>query len=162
MKRRAASLVLGLALASSISCRSAGDDRWAFRLTEWCLEELDEAAEHPPKTPKEKGFCGDADDLPLVGIVLLWPVRTLTYRAVVAVRPEEGRLAIELERDGTASAVLAELEEIGARVDNVELEDGADGRSLLIAVRYRSHGQAHEAADRLAGLGGVRSLQWVP
>ena len=76
MKRAAASLVLvlGLALASSTSCRSAGDDRWAFRLTEYCLDELDEAAEQPPKTPKEKGFCGDADDLPLVGIVILWPV----------------------------------------------------------------------------------------
>lgn len=74
MKRRAVSLVLGLALASSISCRSTGDDRWAFRLTEWCLEELDEAAEQPPKPRHSTPYRGDADEVVLVGIVLLWPV----------------------------------------------------------------------------------------
>ena len=34
-------------------------------------------------------------------------------------------------------------------------------RSLLIGVHYRTRQQAREATDRIAGLSGVRRLQWV-
>jgi putative Mg2+ transporter-C (MgtC) family protein len=98
------------------------------------------------------------------GLVLLflWPVRIVAYRLLVLVRPEEGRLAVELEEGGSAAPVLEELERLRAEVDNLEFHDLPDGRSLVIAVRYRTKGQSHEATDRIAGLSGVRRLQWVP
>jgi putative Mg2+ transporter-C (MgtC) family protein len=98
------------------------------------------------------------------GLVLLflWPVRIVAYRLLVLVRPEEGRLAVELDEGGSAAPVLEELERLHAEVDNLEFHDLPDGRSLVIAVRYRSRGQSHEATDRIAGLSGVRRLQWVP
>jgi putative Mg2+ transporter-C (MgtC) family protein len=98
------------------------------------------------------------------GLVLLflWPVRIVAYRLLVLVRPEEGRLAVELEEGGSAAPVLEELERLHAEVDNLEFHDLPDGRSLLIAVRYRTRGQSHQATDRIAGLSGVRRLQWVP
>ena len=95
-------------------------------------------------------------------LVFLWPVRIVAYRLLVLVRPEEGRLAVELDEGGSAAPVLEELERLHAEVDNLEFHDLPDGRSLVIAVRYRSRGQSHEATDRIAGLSGVRRLQWVP
>jgi hypothetical protein len=80
----------------------------------------------------------------------------------VRVRPEEGRLEVELERGMSASRVLAALEELGAEVESLELEEHAEGRSMLVALRYGSRAQAGDAADRIAGLSGVRRLQWVP
>jgi putative Mg2+ transporter-C (MgtC) family protein len=98
------------------------------------------------------------------GLVLLflWPVRIFAYRLLVMVRPEEGRLAVELEEGGSAAPVLEELERLHAEVDNLEIHDLPDGRSLLIAVRYRTSRQSQEATDRIAGLSGVRRLRWVP
>ncbi len=97
------------------------------------------------------------------GLVLLflWPVRIFAYRLLVRFRPEEGRLAVELERGGSAAPVLEELERLDADVDAVEFHDLPDGRSLLIGVRYRTSKQAQEATDRIAGLSDVRRLQWV-
>jgi putative Mg2+ transporter-C (MgtC) family protein len=95
-------------------------------------------------------------------LVLLWPLRTLAYRLFVQVRPEEGRLEVELERGASASGVLRTLEDLGAIVDAIELHDHAEGRSLLVALRYRSRAHARDGADRIAGLAGVRGLQWVP
>ena len=95
-------------------------------------------------------------------LLFLWPVRIVAYRLLVLVRPEEGRLAVELDEGGSAAPVLEELERLHAEVDNLEFHDLPDGRSLVIAVRYRTKGQSHEATDRIAGLSGVRRLQWVP
>jgi len=95
-------------------------------------------------------------------VVFLWPLRSVAHRAFVRVRPEEGRLEVDLERGGTATPVLEELERLDAEVENLEFQDREDGRSLLIGVRYRSRQQSHEATDRIAGLPGVRRLQWVP
>jgi putative Mg2+ transporter-C (MgtC) family protein len=95
-------------------------------------------------------------------LLLLWPLRRFAYGLFVRVRPEEGRLEVELERGMSASRVLAALEELGAEVESLELEEHAEGRSMLVALRYGSRAQAGDAADRIAGLSGVRRLQWVP
>jgi putative Mg2+ transporter-C (MgtC) family protein len=95
-------------------------------------------------------------------VFLLWPLRTVAYRLFVLVRPEEGRLEVELQQGGSAVPVLEELERLEAEIQNLEFQDQPDGRSLLIAVRYRSRRQSHEATERIAGLSGVRRLQWVP
>jgi putative Mg2+ transporter-C (MgtC) family protein len=94
-------------------------------------------------------------------LFFLWPVRIVAYRLLLLVRPEEGRLAVELEEGGSAVPVLEALEGLDADVANVEFHDLPDGRSLLINVRYRSRKHSHEATDRIAGLAGVRRLQWV-
>jgi putative Mg2+ transporter-C (MgtC) family protein len=95
-------------------------------------------------------------------LVLLWPLRTLAHRLLVLVRPEEGRLAVDLEQGVSTSTVLAVLEDLGARVDSLELHETPEGRSVLLDLQYRSSAQAHEAADRIGGLAGVRRLQWMP
>jgi putative Mg2+ transporter-C (MgtC) family protein len=95
-------------------------------------------------------------------LLLLWPVRSMAHRLVTRVRPEEGRLEVQLDEGSQAAPVLAELEELGAEVDSLEFEKHPEGRSLLLAVRYRSSEQAHVAADRIARLAGVRRLQWIP
>jgi putative Mg2+ transporter-C (MgtC) family protein len=98
------------------------------------------------------------------GLVLLflWPLRAVAYRGLVRMRPEEGRLAVDLEQGASAVPVLTVLEELAADVDNVEFEGSPDQRSLSIAVRFPSREQAHEASDRIAALASVRRLQWIP
>jgi len=94
-------------------------------------------------------------------LVFLWPVRIYAYRLLVRFRPEEGRLAVDLEQGGSAAPVLEELERLDADVDAVEFHDLPDGRSLLMSVRHRTSKQGQEATDRIARLSGVRRLQWV-
>jgi hypothetical protein len=67
-------LLAGFALVVTSACRSAGDDRWSFRMTESCLNELDEAADHPPKVRHSTPYCGGIEELPAVGIVILFPL----------------------------------------------------------------------------------------
>lgn len=108
------------------------------------------------------GYYSAAAIATALALLFLWPLRIAAYRALVLVRPEEGRLAVDLEEGATAAPVLAELEELGAEVETLELHDTPEGRSLALGVHFRSRAHAREATDRLAGLAHVRRLQWLP
>ena len=95
-------------------------------------------------------------------LVLLWPLRSITHGVLARLRPEEGRLEVDLEQGASAVGVLGALEELGAEVKNLEFDAAPDGRRLAVSVRFGSRAQAHEATDRIGGLAGVRGLQWIP
>ena len=92
-------------------------------------------------------------------LVSLWPLRILAYRAVVRIRPEEGRVLLELAAGASAAPVIAEIERARIRVDAIELEERESLRTLVVSVHAR--GQARELLERLGGLEEVRRAEWT-
>jgi putative Mg2+ transporter-C (MgtC) family protein len=94
-------------------------------------------------------------------LLSLWPLRLLTYRLLVSVRPEEGRLLVTLPPAASAAPVLAELERFGARVDSLEIEDASNERIVVGTVHLEDRARAAEMVDRVTGLDAVRKAEWT-
>ena len=97
------------------------------------------------------------------GLVLfsLYPLRILAYRAVVRIRPEEGRLAVTLPPGASAAAVLAELERTGARVDSLQIEESQNERVVVAEVKVLGQLSGAELVDRMQDVEGVRRVEWT-
>jgi putative Mg2+ transporter-C (MgtC) family protein len=97
----------------------------------------------------------------LIVIISLWPLRLLAYRLVVQVRPEEGRLLLELPVGASAAPVLAELERIDIRIDSLELEDREQVRTVVVGMHVRERGRTTELVERLTALEEVQRVEWT-
>ncbi|HVM17474.1 MAG TPA: MgtC/SapB family protein [Gaiellaceae bacterium] len=95
-------------------------------------------------------------------LVSLWPLRILAYRAVVRIRPEEGRLLLQLPAGASAAPVLAELERSRIRVDSIELEDLEGQRNVIVALRAGAGERTSELLERLSALDEVDRVEWTP
>ena len=91
----------------------------------------------------------------------LYPLRILAYRAVVRVRPEEGRLLVSLPPGGSAASVLEQLEELGLRVDSLQIDESQNERVVVAEVKTPDHAQGAELVDRLRHVEGVRRVEWT-
>jgi putative Mg2+ transporter-C (MgtC) family protein len=107
------------------------------------------------------GYYSGAVLTTVLVLVALWPLRIVAHRLVVAIRPEEGRLVVELPPGSSAVPVLAELERLGTRVDQLEIEDEEHRRSVAATVRLRDRRLAAEVVAALSELEGVRRVEWV-
>jgi putative Mg2+ transporter-C (MgtC) family protein len=107
------------------------------------------------------GYYSGAVLTTVLVLVALWPLRIVAHRLVVAIRPEEGRLVVELPPGSSAVPVLAELERLGTRVDQLEIEDEEHRRSVAATVRLRDRQLAPEVVAALSELEGVRRVEWV-
>ena len=108
------------------------------------------------------GYYSGAVVTTVLVLLALWPLRIIEHRVVVAIRPEEGRLAVELPPGASAAPVLAELERHGTRVDQLEIEDEEHRRSVAATVHLRDRRLAPELVAALSDLEGVRRVEWVP
>jgi putative Mg2+ transporter-C (MgtC) family protein len=108
------------------------------------------------------GYYSAAGIATAVVIVSLWPLRIAAYRLHVRIRPEEGRLLIQLPPATSAAPVLAGLEEAGIRVDSLELEDREHERTVVVSFHLREPERAGELIDRLTALEEVRRVEWTP
>jgi len=91
----------------------------------------------------------------------LYPLRILAYRAVVRLRPEEGRLVVTLPPGASAAPILAELERTGARVDSLQLEESQTERVIVVEIKVPSRLEAADIVDRMNELEGVRRVEWT-
>ena len=91
----------------------------------------------------------------------LYPLRLLAYRAVVRLRPEEGRLLVTLPPGGSAAAVLDQLEQAGLRIDRLQIEEGQSERIVVAEVKTPERMQGSELVDRLRHLEDVRRVEWT-
>jgi putative Mg2+ transporter-C (MgtC) family protein len=94
-------------------------------------------------------------------IFSLYPLRILAYRAVVRLRPEEGRLLVSLPPGGSAAAVLEQLEELGLRVDSLQIDESQNERVVVAEVKTPEREQGAELVDRLRDVEGVRRVEWT-
>ncbi len=107
------------------------------------------------------GYYSAAILATLIVLVSLWPLRLLTYRVLVRVRPEEGRLLVTLPPATTAAPLLAELERFGARVDTLEIEDAQNERVVVVTVHLDDRARAGEMVERVSELDEVRRAEWT-
>jgi putative Mg2+ transporter-C (MgtC) family protein len=91
----------------------------------------------------------------------LYPLRILAYRAVVRLRPEEGRLLVTLPPGTSAAPVLAELERTGARVDSLQLDESQTERVVVVEIKMPDGLRGVDIVDRMRELEGVRRVEWT-
>jgi putative Mg2+ transporter-C (MgtC) family protein len=91
----------------------------------------------------------------------LYPLRILAHRAVVRLRPEEGRLVVALPPGGSAADVLRELEHAGARIDSLQIDESQTERVVVAEVKAPGRMEGAELVDRLRDVEGVRRVEWT-
>ena len=94
-------------------------------------------------------------------LVSLWPLRIAAHQLLVRFRPEEGRLVVSLPPGGSAAPVLAELERFGARLESLQLEDGANERLVVARMHVDDRERGAEMVERVTDLDGVRRAEWT-
>jgi putative Mg2+ transporter-C (MgtC) family protein len=97
------------------------------------------------------------------GIVLfsLYPLRLVAYRAMVRLRPEEGRLLVTLPPGASAAPLVAELEAAGARIDSLRIDESQTERVLVAELKVPERAQGAELVDRVKALDEVRRVEWT-
>jgi putative Mg2+ transporter-C (MgtC) family protein len=95
-------------------------------------------------------------------LLSLWPLRILAYRLSARVRPEEGRLAVDLPAGASAVSVLEAIEGAGADVSALEFEEEGDRRRVDVRLRLESGRTAAELIDALTQAEDVRGARWNP
>jgi putative Mg2+ transporter-C (MgtC) family protein len=95
-------------------------------------------------------------------LLSLWPLRVLAYRLSARVRPEEGRLAVDLPAGASAVSVLEAIEDAGADVSALEFEEEGDRRRVDVRLRLESGQTAAELIDALTKAEDVRAARWNP
>jgi putative Mg2+ transporter-C (MgtC) family protein len=97
----------------------------------------------------------------LIVILSLWPLRLVSYRLLLQVRPEEGRLLLQLPPGTSAAPVLAELERAPIRIDSIELEDVETARTLVVSLHLRERHRAAELVERMTAIDEVTRVEWT-
>jgi putative Mg2+ transporter-C (MgtC) family protein len=95
-------------------------------------------------------------------LISLWPLRILAYRVALRVRPEEGRVVVDLPAGASAVSVLEAVERSGADVSSLEFEEEGDRRRVEVAVRLGTGRTAAELIDSLTRTQEVRGARWNP
>jgi putative Mg2+ transporter-C (MgtC) family protein len=93
-------------------------------------------------------------------LLSLWPLRILAYRLFARARPGERRLEVELRPAQSAVALVGALEEVGARIETLELEDAGDRRRVTVRAAFEPELEA-AAAARLVELDEVTAIRWL-
>jgi putative Mg2+ transporter-C (MgtC) family protein len=108
------------------------------------------------------GFYTAAVITTVLVLLSLYPLRIAAFRIAERLRPEEGRLAVELASGATNVSVLEAVEEAGAQVRSLEFEEEGDVRRVDMRVRIQSGRSAAELLDALTRTHQVKGARWNP
>jgi putative Mg2+ transporter-C (MgtC) family protein len=108
------------------------------------------------------GYYAAAAITTVLVLFSLWPLRVAAHRVSGRLRPEEGRLAVELGAGASAVSVLAAVERVGADVSSLEFEEEGDRRRVDVRVRLGTGRTAAELIDALTQAQDVRGARWNP
>jgi putative Mg2+ transporter-C (MgtC) family protein len=92
----------------------------------------------------------------------LWPLRIAAHRVSGRLRPEEGRLALDLGAGATAVSVLTAVEQAGAMVRSLEFEEEGDTRRIDMRVRLERGRDAAEVIAALTRAEAIKGARWNP
>ena len=95
-------------------------------------------------------------------LVTLWPLRILAFKLSARVRPEEGRVAVDLPAGASAVSILEAVERAGADVTSLEFEQEGDRRRVDIVVRLGGGRSPTQLIDALTHIEDVRAARWNP
>jgi putative Mg2+ transporter-C (MgtC) family protein len=108
------------------------------------------------------GYYAAAVITTVLVLVSLWPLRLVAFRISGRVRPEEGRLAIELPAGSSAGSVLDAVEGAGASVRSLEFDEEGDTRRVDLQVRIERGRTVAELLDALTRAQDVKGARWNP
>jgi putative Mg2+ transporter-C (MgtC) family protein len=108
------------------------------------------------------GFYTAAVITTVLVLLSLYPLRVAAFRISERLRPEEGRLAVELASGATNVSVLEAVEAAGAQVRSLEFEEEGDVRRVDMRVRIKSGRSAAELLDALTRTHQVKGARWNP
>ena len=108
------------------------------------------------------GYYAAAVITTVLVLVSLWPLRLVAFRVSGRLRPEEGRLAVELPAGASAVSVLEAVEGAGALVRSLEFEEEGDTRRVDMRVRIEGGRTAAALLDALTRAQDVKGARWNP
>jgi putative Mg2+ transporter-C (MgtC) family protein len=94
-------------------------------------------------------------------LVVLYPLRIVAYRLMRRVRPDDGRLLVELPAGAAPGAVIDEIERLGARLETVALSQEGDRRRLELDVALPRGVRAPAVVTRIADVPDVVEVRWA-
>jgi putative Mg2+ transporter-C (MgtC) family protein len=107
------------------------------------------------------GYYSAAAIATVLVIATLWPLRLLAYRLFVRLRPDSGRLLVQLPAGASAGAVVDEVERAGARIESLEIGAEGDRRNVEIDVELPHDQPASAVVASIADLEGVLEVRWT-
>jgi len=108
------------------------------------------------------GYYSAATITTVLVIVSLWPLRLVAERFMPRMRPEEGRLAVELRPGATTVGVVEAVEAAGGAVRSLEFQHEGDRKRVDVRVRMAQGREAAVLVDALAGKEEVVAARWNP
>jgi putative Mg2+ transporter-C (MgtC) family protein len=108
------------------------------------------------------GFYSAAVITTVLVLFSLYPLRIVAYRVSERIRPEEGRLAVELTAGASTVSVLQAAEGAGAQVRSLEFEEEGETRRVDMRVRVHSGRTPAELIDALSRTNQVKGARWNP
>jgi putative Mg2+ transporter-C (MgtC) family protein len=108
------------------------------------------------------GYYSAATITTVLVIVSLWPLRLVAERFMPRMRPEEGRLAVELRPSATTVSVVEAVEAAGGAVRSLEFQHEGDRKRVDVRVRMAQGREAAVLVDALAGTEDVVAARWNP
>ncbi len=90
----------------------------------------------------------------------LWPLRILAFRVLTRFRPETERLLAQLPAGESPAPLIEALEELGARLQSLEIGHEADRRTVLIDVTLPARADAPKIVAKLSELEHVLEVRW--
>ncbi|MDX6506600.1 MAG: putative Mg2+ transporter-C (MgtC) family protein [Gaiellaceae bacterium] len=90
----------------------------------------------------------------------LWPLRIVAFRVLTRFRPETERLLAQLPAGESPAPLIEALEELGARLQSLEIGHEADRRTVLIDVTLPPRADAPKIVAKLSDLEHVLEVRW--
>jgi putative Mg2+ transporter-C (MgtC) family protein len=107
------------------------------------------------------GYYAAAIISTLVALVSLWPLRILAFRLLSRFRPEDGNLLIDLPPAESPAPLIARVEELGGRIESLEMSQEGDRRQVTLAVELTRRLDSKELVAKVADVENVLAVRWT-
>ena len=105
------------------------------------------------------GFYWEAVGTTAIVLISLWPLRLIAFRIMLRIRPEEGRLFVQVREHGSRASVLTLVERLGGEIMEATFRDD---QTVEIDMRGGTRENAARIAEAVAALDEVTRVQWKP
>jgi len=93
-------------------------------------------------------------------LISLWPLRIIAFPAMNRFRPETDRLLAQLPAGESPALLIERLEELGGRLETLEIGHEADRRTVLMDVKLPPRADAPGIVAKLSELEPVLEVRW--
>jgi len=106
------------------------------------------------------GYYSAAVIATLGALITLGPLRIFAYKVIRRYRPEIDRLLVEVPAGGSPAPIIEVLEQIGARVESLDVTQEGDRRSVAVELALLT-ATAPQIVAAVAEIDGVLEVRWM-